>query len=247
MHDDWKTLTVNQQRYRGSPGYCGFVRTLNGMDLFNYYGFIGNLQLVCEHIAQIEQRDISYKTVKNRIERGISLEDAVSGEFYSMTKDNGDGRCKYKLTLDGRQYSLRELADLYDVKPNTLFQRLKRGWSVEEAVGVKSRNMKPRFYVVDGMVGTINELSSYFGIEPKIVRYRLRSHWDVSSAFKHPYRKKGRLCKETGTEISYEGERGTLLRMCKNHGFNTQSVYYRMNRYGLSKEDAFAMCVKAFG
>ena len=247
MHDDWKSLTINQQRYRGSPTYCGYVRTLNGMDLFNYYGFIGSLQLVCEHIAQVEQRKISYKTVKNRVERGISFEEAISGEFYSMTKDHHQCKCKYLLTLGDTQYSLSELAELYDIKPNTLFQRLKRGWSIEEAIGTKTRVEKTRFYVVDGLVGTIGELSSYFGIDPKTVRSRLRNHWDVSSAFKHPYRKKGRNSREVGTEISYGDERGTLLRMCKNHGFNTQSVYYRMNRYGLSKEDAFAMCVNTLG
>lgn len=141
MCDDWETLTVNERRYRYSKVYCGYVRSLDNCDLFNYFGYVGRLQVVCEHISDVEERPVPVRTVRNRLSRGVDFRDAVSGPFYKMDRfDKSGRRCKRFFNVEGKEMSMNELSSAYKVKSNTILQRLKRGWSIEEAVGICPRN-----------------------------------------------------------------------------------------------------------
>lgn len=247
MNDNkpWESLTVNERRYRYSPMYCGYIKTVNGRNIYNYYGYIGNLQMICNHVSEITNSNVPYGTVRRRIERGVPLMDAVSGPFYNMIPAHDPKhKCKALIVFDGVPMSVTELAVKYGVRPNTLIQRLRRGWSIEEAVGLCTRSKEPRLFCVDDNTGTIDELCFIYKISPKTVRSRLSQGWDISSSFKHPYCSKSRRISGTEQEVTYEGNTGSLFQMCKKYGIRPQSVYYRMNKYGLSKNEAFVVCVK---
>lgn len=234
MGDDWNMLTVNQKRHRESDDYCGFVKTTNGVDLYNYYGYTGNLRIVCEHISKVESRQLNWKTVERRISRGIPFVSAISPTSYRKT-----------ITINGMPYSIKELSCRYGVKANTIVQRLKRGWSPEEAVGIVEHRKEAKHYIVDGVAGSLTDLSRYYGISPDTVRSRLCRHWDIESAFKLPYGDKSRTIKGTDKEILYDGQSGSLKQMCDLYGFPRHRVYYKISRYGMSKNEAFAACVLA--
>ena len=246
MFDDWSALTVNERRLRNSENYCGFVKLTNGEPLFNYYGFIGRLGVVCSHISEVEGRNVPYKTVRRRIDKGVPFEDAVKADSFFSMKDARKKRrgiypkCKRQYELNGKMWSLHELSRKYKVPYKTLCQRFRRGWSIEEAVGLEKR-VRTQMYCVRGCEGTLSDLSLMFGISPKVVSSRLRRGWDVESAFLCPYKDINYRRKDI---VTYDGERGSLSFMCRKFDVCPQSVYYRMRRYGLNKDASFAECVR---
>lgn len=72
----------------------------------------------------------------------LPLSGIVSPETVEfLSKKEVISRSRRRLEFNSKLYTVVELGDLFKIKPNTISTRLKRGWSVNEAVG-GMRNVK---------------------------------------------------------------------------------------------------------
>ena len=127
--------------------------------------------------------DISFYTVKGRLDRGWSLEDALSKPIIE----------KNVYTVNGYTGSLVELCRHFEISYGTVYYRLSKGMSLEKALiskTPKSINSYPsvrgRIYTVRGVTGNISKLSDYFGISKNTVKCRLRKGMSPEEAFTKP-------------------------------------------------------------
>ena len=103
------------------------------------------------------------KTIRARIQRGYSVEDAFAGNLNQRT-----GGAVKAIDFDGVTYpSLESLAKKFGTKASIFQRRVKRGWTMEEALGIQPP--PPRFRNFEGHARKTNwktTRQSVSGIEP---------------------------------------------------------------------------------
>ncbi len=83
-------------------------------------------------------------TIRARIQQGYSVEDAFNGKF----KERKSGVAKL-ITYEGTEYpSIEAIGEAYQVKPSLISKRLKRGWSLSQALN--QEDAPPRFRNFEG-------------------------------------------------------------------------------------------------
>ena len=106
-------------------------------------------------------------TLRTRIlKQHLSPEEAVSRPI--------EKKEKFNLNIDGIQYeSIAELAKAYDLKPYIIYQRIKKGYSVEEAVTKPTKGKKIK---VDGKeFPSIADAARYHDLIPENVQANIKS------------------------------------------------------------------------
>jgi len=143
-------------------------------------------------------------TLHMRLERGWSLAQAVGDQPPPARAPRPTGR---PVEWDGDSYpSMAALAEKVGVASATISARLKRGWSMDQAVGAvpppdrgpspsaKSITFRGRVYE------SRSALAEAFEVKPKVLLSRLREGWDLEAALglaEQPYvpgRGKGIVC-----------------------------------------------------
>lgn len=82
------------------------------------------------------KNNIDKNVLLNRIFNGWTLEEAVE---LPQQKRNEKGKKIFKVKLylyNGKLYSIRQLSDITRINESTIRNRLKRGWSIEETIGI---------------------------------------------------------------------------------------------------------------
>ena len=103
------------------------------------------------------------KTIRARIQRGYSPEEAFAGKLKPRT-----GGASKTIEFNGETYSsIESLARKFDLTASVMQRRIKRGWSMEEALGINSP--PPRFRNFEGHARKTNWKTTRqtpSGIEP---------------------------------------------------------------------------------
>lgn len=93
----------------------------------------------------------------------------------------------------GETYTLYQLAKKVGIDYKLLWERLRKGMSVEEAVTtpVRKSGPAPQRYTIDGESYTVAELSKKYNISTPTLRVRIRSGMSIEEAITCPDGRKG--------------------------------------------------------
>ena len=71
---------------------------------------------------------ISHSNITHRLKRGWSVEETLT------TKESGLHQGSIRVTINGRSKRIKEWARELGINPNTIYERIKRGWDPLKAV-----------------------------------------------------------------------------------------------------------------
>lgn len=159
----------------------------------------------------------------------------------------------YRYEVEGKRFkTYDELSKYYGVKVVTIRTRLKRGLSLEEALGVakipdlrykknnlkkSKRSAKDVDLVVDGVkYDSISQLAKSFGIADITLRKRICENWmSPEEAVKTPLKKNISKPEDLVVDgIKYE----SYSQLAKSFGLKPYIVTQRINEYGYTAEEA---------
>ena len=143
-------------------------RKENGIKICTINGFTGNLKEIAEHF------NINYRTLCSRINKGMSIEDAVNIPI----KDD-----EIKIyTVNGFTSNLKQISKNFNINYDTLRNRInKQGMSIEEAVNTPVEE-KGKIYTVNEFTGNLTQISKHFGINRITIKYRLEHGFTIEEA-----------------------------------------------------------------
>lgn len=133
----------------------------------------------------------TFNTVRARLRYGWSLEEALEVERkVDGRKSNANSK---KLTIDDITLSVSQAAKKYSVPYSTILDRLNRGASSKQAVGLENidkgdllpqskanknrKKIEKKSYLVDGVIyRSVTELAKAYGLAPALVYNRMRDN-----------------------------------------------------------------------
>lgn len=174
---------------------------------------------------------------QRRIDKGWSIKDALTLPY---RKEVRGIECTDPL---GNKYNnVKEMCEAYNIKRNTYESRIRRGYTVEEALGIVQHSNKVYKDHKSNEYGSIKEMCSSYGISTSTFNRRIKLGWDLKSALTeevHDESWKGRKCRDhLGNLYS------SVERMCMAYGID-ESVFRTRIRLGWSLEDALKRDVKS--
>jgi len=124
---------------------------------------------------------VSWEVAKGRIRAGWSPE-----QVFGLDEREGKFQ-RQAIEIEGRQFSsLRQAAIAYGIDPALFSDRLRKGWSVEKAIGIAPRDAfkgQPVAVEIEGKrFSSLAQAATSYGIAPNIFRQRLRNGWTVNQA-----------------------------------------------------------------
>ena len=104
---------------------------------------------------------------------------------WSTAAEQGRKRhSSHLLSLNGETKCITEWSETVGINRSTIYTRLQRGWSVERALTMSTRNT--RLLTLDGETKSLAEWSRDIGIDRTTIRDRLRLGWSVERALTTP-------------------------------------------------------------
>ena len=205
-----------------------------------------NLRLIAK------EYDINENTLYQRFHRGKRGDELIPlkkrKNYIKPTK-----KINYRYEVEGKGFkSYDELSKHYGVKVVTIRTRLKRGMSLEEALGIvktpdlrykknntkkNRRSIKDVDLVVDGIkYESISELAKTFGITDITLRTRICEYWmSPEEAVKTPIRRTNKKIENLVVDgIKYE----SISQLAKSFGLKPFVVRQRIIDYGYTAEEA---------
>lgn len=176
---------------------------------------------------------LDYKISYQRMSQGWSIEEILG----TVHRDNSSYR---KVEVEGKVFkSLHEAGEHYGVKGTLVSQRLYRGWSLEEALGIKSR--EKGLNVLGIHYNHVTDACEALGKSKTKVKWRLNNGWSVEEAFDLVDRIQIR-----GESIVVEGEEFRSIKdACRRYGLRLCIVCERL-RNGWTIDEAFELVPRCF-
>ena len=94
-------------------------------------------------------------------------------------------RNNHKLDFCGKSLTVREWGRETGISDATIRERLKRGWSVEDALTIPVLKMNQE-YSCDGKTMTLPQWADYKGMKVSTLRFRLNNGWTIEDALNIP-------------------------------------------------------------
>jgi hypothetical protein len=174
---------------------------------------------------------IPWEVAKYRIRRGWTPEQVFGLE-------ERDGKFQPKpIEIEGKRFgSLNQAAIACGIDPKLFAARLKKGWSVSQAIGIEPPDPfigQPKAVEIEGKrFSSLTQAATAYGIDPKIFGQRLRSGWSVNQALGIEAR---------GAEFTVEGKKfKSLSEAARHHGVKIATLFFRM-RQGWTLERALGL------
>lgn len=188
---------------------------------------------------------ISVYLLRHRIRKGYTIEQAIEPDF---NKKYG-AMLKHNVWVNGKLYSSkREVAKAFGLNKTTLTNRLKKGFSIEQAVDPEFRSKYKKSetsclrldtlpnFIVNGVgFNTKKQIAEYFNISPELLGYRLRKGFTLEQATDPYFNTKYTT---RGNKISHKGVDYTSLKsLAENMNIDYEKLRYRLKK-GMLLEDA---------
>lgn len=139
--------------------------------IVNYKGEVGPLKTMCKRHGFV------YDTVKARMNRGMSFEEAISVPSL---------REPVLYTVDGVARTLRKHCEFYGINYYTVRSRLANGADIEEALQLPLfRPTKRRSFTYKGKTGGIGTLCQEFGVSYQTVHFNMKRGMSFEEAMDH--------------------------------------------------------------
>ena len=173
-------------------------------------------------------------TVHNRLKSGWTIEEAF--------KDVDLEEPKYSnLTVFGKTFkNIAELSKYYNINYNTVYGRLDKGWTVEDAISIPVREgSRGKTVIVNGNEFiSIAEACRYYNLKYNNVSTRLRHGWSIEEAFELKYRN------DNCRLVTLEGKTfKSIAEACRYYNLDYDNVLTRL-KFGWTTEEAFELVDK---
>jgi len=186
-----------------------------------------SLDEMCKHY------NISKATLYARLNRGMSLEDALTIPVDKI------GIKDYRDPSGNTYNNIVEICNAYGISKSTVYLRLHKGMSLEDAltlpvdkIGIKDyRDPSGNTY------NNIDEICNAYGISKSTVYLRLRKGMSLEDAIKTPVRN------VVGCRDHLGNKYNNVEEMCKYYNISKSALYERINK-GMSLEDALTLPVR---
>ena len=204
------------------------------MKVYIVNGFTGSIKQIAEHF------NIKYTTLKNRLYKGMSIEEAIN----TPIEERKEIKTYIVNSFTG---NLRQIAKHFNVNYGTLCGRIYRGWSIERAVNTPVNEQKERkieIYTVNGFTGSSTQIAKHFNIKNGTLRDRINKQgMSMEDAVNTTVRENEKIYTVNGFtgnltqiakhfNISY-----TVLRQRLHKGFTIEeAVLFQKEYYGQKKE-----------
>ncbi len=143
--------------------------------------FEGRTQKLTEWAREL---DIDHATLRNRIKNNWSIEDA-----FTVPVNAPCGKSTL-VTHNMETKTIEDWGVIFNIKPNCILQRLKRGISIEEALTTPVGKLAPRpviLLTIYSSTKTVAQWSYISGIDISTVKGRILAGWDHKKAvFTYP-------------------------------------------------------------
>lgn len=213
-----------------------------------YMNNVGDVWVVDEeeylslaHAYDTINPDINFYTIKARIQRGWSNEEA----FGLARRNVRSKRCK-PICIDGKMFgSEKDASDFYGVNEGTFKGRLRIGWTPEQAAGIEEAPKKVWKTIRGIDFNNLAQAARYFGVEPTCVHSRLHRGLPLEQALGlEPFEQKkynNPRCKPvTVFGKTFRSRAKAAEFYAKEKGLNVNTILGRVFR-GWSLEDAVSM------
>ena len=217
MEEIWKDIEGYENKYQVSTE--GNVRSLNYNNTgkpqklkvkINKYGFVevklskNNKTkdfMVARLVAQAfipnnaNKPLVTHKDNNKLNNRATNLKWVYDSESKFLMYFNGNriiGKSSgNKISYRGKPYkNYSALAKDYNMTPRQLIRRINRGWTLQEAIGIKvdinNCGGKPLYYKYNGRELTLEQISEITGISKKVISKRLSRKWGIEEAAEIP-------------------------------------------------------------
>ena len=108
--------------------------------------------------------------------------------WVTRKEQNRNMRSNVFLSFNGETLCLKDLASKYGVSAATLSQRLQRGWSLVDALQMKSGEKRGnrKHITFKGITLPFCKMAERFGIKPSTLAVRLKRGWTLEKALLTP-------------------------------------------------------------
>lgn len=175
-------------------------------------------------------------TIYSRVNKlGWTLERAVNHRAHGSAQ---------KIYAFGQWKTRREWAESTGLSQACIWQRLRRGWSVEEALTTPHKRSayypkNARLITFRGETKCLAEWAREAGLTDKLIDKRLRLGWSIERALTTPLRQQGR-----SRFITAFGRTQSLTDWANEYGIRPRTLAQRIDTSGLDPETALKLPVK---
>jgi len=201
----------------------------------------GKEYLSLTHAYDIIKPDVNFHTIKARMQRGWSNEEA-----FGLVKRNVRSKCCKPICVDGKMFeSEKDASDFYGVLDVTFHGRLRMGWTPEQAAGIEEAPKKIWKTIRGIDFNNLAQAARHFGVKPNCVRSRLDRGLSLEQALGlEPIKKKeynNPRCKPvTVFGKTFRSRTKAAEFYAKEKGLNVNTILGRVFR-GWTLEDAVSM------
>lgn len=142
-----------------------------------------------------------------------------------------------KIIMDhlGNVYpSMAAMCREYNIKPDTYTKRIKKGWSIQEALITGDTSRKECEDYLGNIYGSIGEMCNAYNITRAKYDHRIKAGWSIEDALTKPDAVYVPCTDHLGKEYSCVSE------MCKSWGVSVAKYNHRL-RKGMSQEEALTL------
>ena len=176
------------------------------------------------------------KAVKYKILQGDNLSMALDSVFADLDENDKYVGKRVVHTYKGVSGTLRQLCTIFNVNYATVWNRINKGCSLEEAM---SNNAKWSNLEYGGVRGSLRHICKTLGVNYATVWGRLNRGYTLEEAFSGKRHKPFVSRRFTGRQHTYKGVTGNLKYLCREFNFSYAKANQRL-RKGFSIEDAFS-------
>lgn len=139
----------------------------------------------------------------------------------TMMVQSNNKRNNRFIEYNGERKTLKEWSRETGLSDACISERLKFGWSIEEAITIPSK-VEVKYYEYNGEAHTIGEWAKIYGLHIDCLRGRLqRLGWDIEKAL---------TTKDTKKYVEYNGEKKTIKEWADEYGLNKHCLKYRLQK-----------------
>lgn len=157
-----------------------------------------------------------------RLDSGWTLEDALTKPKGYNPQKREKTKCADHM---GNEFdSLAEMANAYGISPGTVYSRLQKGWTVEEALQTVPNSSKACCDHLGREFKSLNELCKFWNISKDTYQRKIRQGWSVEEVLtkKRVYPPQKKVFDHMGNEFASTSE------MCSYWGVNRRTFADRI-------------------
>lgn len=169
-----------------------------------------------------------------------------TGGRAAAAKETGRRRRNRLYEIDGVEDTLSGWARRCGLKRQTVYERLRAGRTIREALERRDGRLKKR-YAIDGEEDTLEGWARRRGIDPQVIRRRMKGGSTLEEALSAPARAYERVLDGHKHILTARGRTLDLVEWAALLGVKRMALYMRLRNHGFDMEEAVRYYEKKTG